>query len=189
MKRTICAAALLLFLLVSATAASAHVTRIPGRCKDATAPRLCAIHFHHDRASRLHVRMGMSRIPYRWVAEGHPGRRDRILSYWVRVHNHSIHQYKKWRESPVSGVPASIISALNCISTKEEYGVTGQNTVAGYFGMVSSPSSYPEPGGHYASVYGNSWLSIPLSAQYEIAYAEYQTYGWSPWTTAGACGL
>jgi len=86
-------------------------------------------------------------------------------------------------------VPSWFYPDIACISTKEEYGENGQNTWAGYFGMVSPPSAYPEPGPTYARTYGDSWLDIPLAAQIDITYAEWQAYGWSPWSTAGACGL
>lgn len=93
--------------------------------------------------------------------------------------------------TPTPGaVPAWFLHDISCVSDHEEYGLSGSNTSAGYFGFAAGPPSvYVEPGPTYAREYGDSWLDIPQSAQVQIAYAVYRAYGWSPWTTAGACGL
>ena len=77
-------------------------------------------------------------------------------------------------------------AAMDCIGIHEE---GGSNSVAGYFGFVYPPSAYIEPGPSIAATYGDSWLDVPRSAQLELAAALQAAYGWSPWSTAGACGL
>jgi hypothetical protein len=52
--------------------------------------------------------------------------------------------------------------------------------VAGYFGTIYGPSQYPG-GAAVAAVYGESWLSIPYSAQLVVAEAIYAAYGQSAW--------
>lgn len=83
-------------------------------------------------------------------------------------------------------MPSWFANDMVCIGIHEE---GGQNSVAGYFGFVFSPSTYLDPAPSIAATYGNSWLSIPRSEQLRVAYALYQSYGWSPWSTAPGCGL
>lgn len=77
-------------------------------------------------------------------------------------------------------------TAMACIGLHEE---GGHNSVAGYYGFVYPPSSYIDPGPAIAAQYGDDWLAVPQSAQLQLAAALQAAYGWSPWSTAGACGL
>jgi hypothetical protein len=106
-----------------------------------------------------------------------------------KVKHHKKHKKHVVHTEPAPSTPSWFRNAMACISTHEEYGVDGHNTVAGYFGFIYSPASYVEPGPSLAARYGNSWMDIPLEGQYEVAYALEQKYGWSPWSTAGMCGL
>jgi hypothetical protein len=102
---------------------------------------------------------------------------------------HKKHVVEQPASAPTASTPSWFRSDMACISIHEEYGVDGPNTVAGYFGFIYSPASYISPGPELAAQYGNSWQSIPLEGQYEVAYSLWQEYGWSPWSTAGMCGL
>ena len=122
---------------------------------------------------------------------GWPDRYTRPAAVWraaINWHQIYLHALKQPSLNPWAPVPRWFIGPAQCISAHEEYGFYGQNTSAGKFGMVMSPSSYPGSASVVAR-YGNSWLGIPLKAQLVIVYRLWQTYGWSPWTTAPGCGL
>jgi len=87
---------------------------------------------------------------------------------------------------------------MRCISDHEEYGYGGQNTSAGYLGMIYSPAAYADSVvteysddvRRIVATYGNSWLAIPLDAQLVVAYGLYLVgHNYSPWSTAAGCGL
>lgn len=143
-----------------------------------------------------------------WV--GHTRAKQRAVGrccakYYYKADKRSTSLAKRWEiaarwydrymsvpEAPQYGVPAWFVEDMRCISRHEEYGFPdegGHNTIAGYFGMPSSPSMYP--GSAYAvATYGDYWLAIPFAAQLPIAYAELLKYGWYPtWSTAPGCGL
>lgn len=90
-------------MLVIASTADA-VTKMPHRCKDKTAPRLCAIHFHHHRVNVMRHKMNLHPIRYHWIAERHPARRGRILRYWVHVHKRTIKRLKHYHPTSYAGL-------------------------------------------------------------------------------------
>lgn len=155
------------------------------------APALIIRKIHRARNMTWHYQrlMGKSLTPYHHYAEHTTSLAFRrwILSEWKHHRRHAHHAYLRYQRA--GSVPASFYSAMSCISLHEEYGMDGPNTVAGYFGFVYPPSGYIAPGPQMARTYGNSWLSIPLGAQLQVAYALYRHYGWSPWSTAPGCGL
>jgi hypothetical protein len=136
---------------------------------------------------------------------------ERLKPYYWVAHRHSTPAWKRWhiaaiwwgnaaaaharameaQQAAASSGAASpwFTSAMSCISDHEEYGLGGGTTIAGYFGFIYPPSSYQEPGPTIAATYGDSWLSVPLGAQLDMAWSLYSSYSWSPWSTAGACGL
>jgi hypothetical protein len=85
--------------------------------------------------------------------------------------------------SPVT--PTSEVWA--CIARQEE---GGQNSWAGYFGMVSPPSAYPGSSTVVAQ-YGDNWEWIPYAAQVTIAQTLQASVGWEAWgpRTRANCGL
>ncbi len=128
--------------------------------------------------------------PYYWVAHRHSTptwKRWHIAAMWWG--NAAVAHARYVRERPAYAQPSWFVDAMRCISIHEEYGFDGGTTIAGYFGFIYPPSSYQAPGPAIAAAYGDSWLSVPLSAQLGMAYSLYQSYGWSPWSTAGTCGL
>ncbi len=76
---------------------------------------------------------------------------------------------------------------MPCLAMRES---STQNSWAGYFGMISSPASYPG-GAEVVAVYGNSWYSIPWDAQVYVVYHEWLTVGGlAGWpNTSTPCGL
>lgn len=175
-------------LAVTATStAGAHKlpSRYPGHM-------LTRIHHQRDMTWKYQTLTGNATTTYRYWAERRCESKEcryTILKKWHTRHHRWQYLYKHIGTAVSSGpnVPSWAISFFNCISSYEEYGVDGGNTSAGYFGFVYPPSSYVEPGPTYASQYGDSWLSIPLSAQYEVAYALYEAFGTSPWSTSYHC--
>lgn len=130
----------------------------------------------------------VKRTPYLWKADRRStslADRWRIARWW---YERSLRAYSPSCQ-PRYSVPSWFVGAMSCISDHEEYGYSGGTTIAGYFGFVYPPSSYQSPGPAIAATYGDSWLNVPLSAQLEMAWSLYSSYGWSPWTTAGTCGL
>jgi hypothetical protein len=169
-------------LLATAASASA-VTRIPHRCQTAPAERLCAIHFHHARANHFRSLLGLSKLPYRWVAEAHPARRGRILTYWTAVHAQAKHRYEARPRAPWSD---GWYRGAMCVHSRE--GSWTSNTGNGYYGgmQFSSSSWLSNGGGQYAS---RADLASPFE-QLMVAYHYWRSSGWGPWpNTAAACGL
>jgi hypothetical protein len=74
-----------------------------------------------------------------------------------------------------------------CVAQQEE---GGENSPAGYFGMVSPPSAYPGSSAIVAQ-YGDSWWWIPYGAQVTIAQTLQASVGWEAWgpRTRANCGL
>lgn len=192
MRRLVTAAALAGALLVSSAGPAGAANGIGPRCRAANAPRLCAIHQHRGHVNLLRHRMGLRGLPYRWIAERYPARRDRILRYWVRTDRSHRARYAAWRRRQVisGGVPAGVRSTLMCIHPYEE---PSWSTSAGGLGFVSSPASYPLTATDHryidplVSRYGNSWYGWPASAQLVVAWRLVVDYGYSPWTTAYHC--
>jgi hypothetical protein len=205
LRRTLLVLALTLATLIvaSTTAPSAHAIAFPWtqtnahqrlRAQRADHLRGQITHWRHlarARASQIGVSLPIepldtNALPYlRWLRDA-----------WYQHAQHYAAALAAYQAAPPVATAVapvtysgSLIDAFNCISLHEEYGVTGTNTSAGYFGMIYPPSAYPSPGPEYAAQYGDSWLDVPLDAQYQIAIAEQAKYGWSPWSTAGACGL
>jgi hypothetical protein len=130
--------------------------------------------------------------PYHWFAHRHDTptwRRWHVAAIWWGNAAAAHARYMKQQAQPGGGLPSWFISAMGCISIHEEYGMDGPNTVAGFFGYIYAPASYQDPGPTIAATYGNSWLSVPLGAQLDMAWSLYSSFGWSPWSTAGTCGL
>jgi hypothetical protein len=168
-------------------AASAQLRSVARACNDRPAPVLCAIHQHRNAVWKYQTEFGQPHTRYAWTAEragASPAYRHWVKHLWYTRRMHWRH---RWLTAP--HVPAWFVSDMACISTHEEYGMDGQNTIAGYFGLIYPPSGYIDPGPTIASQYGDSWLGVPQSAQLELSYALYQAYGFGPWSTAPACGL
>ena len=129
---------------------------------------------------------------YHWVAHRHSTpawKRWHIAAIWWGNAAQAHARYLQERDQPGGSLPSWFIGAMSCISDHEEYGMDGPNTSAGYFGYIYAPSQYQDPGPTIAATYGDSWLSVPLGAQLDMAWSLYRSYGWSPWSTAGTCGL
>jgi hypothetical protein len=131
--------------------------------------------------------------PYHWVAHRHDTptwKRWHIAATWWGNAAAAHARYMEQQQAPASGAGSAwFVSAMACISIHEEYGMDGPNTVAGFFGYIYAPSQYQDPGPTIAATYGDSWLSVPLGAQLDMAWSLYSSFGWSPWSTAGVCGL
>jgi hypothetical protein len=132
--------------------------------------------------------MGLSRLPYHWMAERYPARRDRILLYWVRTDRRAtrrLHDYRERQQAVSStGIPASVRATLLCIHPYEE---PSWSTSAGGLGFVYSPASYGGVAAQLAQTYGNTWYGWPVEAQLQVGAMLVAKYGYSPWTTAYHC--
>jgi len=91
------------------------------------------------------------------------------------------------RRPPSPAPVAATYEVWACVAQQEE---GGQNSWAGYFGMVSPPSAYPGSAAIVAQ-YGDSWWWIPYAAQVTIAQTLQATAGWGAWgsRTRANCGL
>lgn len=188
MRRTAWAAAAMLALaaVLFATPAQAHVKRMPARCTDRSAPRLCAIHFHVKRANHYRAKLGLARIHYGWIADRRTtstARRIRILGYWTRVHARAKH---RWASRPRAPWSAGWYAGAMCVHSKE--GAWNSNTGNGYYGGFQYlPSTWINSGGGaYAS---RADLATPYE-QLLVTYHVTSNSGWGQWpNTAAACGL
>jgi hypothetical protein len=174
-------------LTLAAGTANATTTPIPHRCTTKLAPRLCSIHAHHAAVNQLRHSAGFSRLPYRWQAERHPARRDRILRYWTRTHRRAE------LLAALYAIPAGVRLTLLCIHPYEE---PSWRTSAGGLGFVYTPASYigyvrSDYRGRVATLVGqfggSSWYPWPMRAQLVVGAGLAAHYGYSPWTTAGNC--
>lgn len=189
MRRFAWAAAFLLAAILFASEAQARVTRVPARCSSQPATRLCAIHFHRARANHYRAKLGLRRIPYHWIAERHPARRDRILTYWVRAQAHAHH---RWVNRPRAPWSASWYAAAMCVHSKE--GAWDSNTGNGYYGgmQFDSGSWLANGGGAYASRadLASPFEQLLVAYHYWDAGATGPGGSWGPWpNTAAACGV
>jgi hypothetical protein len=168
-------------------AAFGQLRSVARACNDRPTPVLCAIHQHRNAVWHYESELGQAHTRYAWTAEragASPAYRLWVRHLWYTRRMEWRH---RWMVAP--HVPSWFVSDMACISTHEEYGMDGQNTIAGYFGLITPPSGYIDPGPSIAAQYGDSWLSVPQSAQLELSYALYLAYRWQPWSTAPAGGL
>lgn len=171
-------------LVVGVVAAKADaVTRIPHRCKAEPASKLCAIHFHHKRVNRYRGKMGLSKIAYHWIAESHPARRIRILTYWTNAQEHAAARYRAWVVSPMTWYNSS---GAACVHSKE--GSWTSNTGNGYYG------GFQYDPGTWSAAHGTQYapradLASPLQ-QIIVTMHKVKDQGWGAWpNTARECGL
>ena len=142
---------------------------------------LRSVHAGRDRVWQLERARGDALTRYLWFADRHSETRSaRWLIAAVWWHRATLEAAKPLRTAP-TGLPGWFYGWAACISQHEEYGETGPNTVAGYFGMVYPPSSYP--GG-----YGSSWLDLNLAEQLPIVYRTLLQDGAGAWSTSVYCG-
>lgn len=167
-------------------------------CRGRLAPRLCSIHQHHHATNQIRSVLGLRRIPYHWMAERYPARRERILAYWRGVHQRHRKRLAAYRAALASsyGVPAIVRSVLLCIHPLEE---PSWSTSAGGLGFVFPPSAYVSSlradlrprMQSLVSRYGDAWPSWPVNAQLAVGWYLRLTAGTygppSPWSTAGSC--
>lgn len=114
------------------------------------------------------------RASYHWW----PDRRSSSTAY--RWHM-AILWHQRWIATHrTAAVPAWFAGDLACIGLREE---GGRNTSTGMYGFIYPPGDYTGGAGY------SSWLAVPAATQQLVAYLLWQRYGWSPWSTAGACGL
>jgi hypothetical protein len=168
--------------------ANAQMRSVARACNARPAPVLCAIHQHRNAVWHYQRELGQQLSPYAWTAERAGA--SSAYRHWVKHlwYTRRMRWRHRWLQAQPA-VPSWFVADMSCISDHEEYGMGGQNTIAGYFGLVSPPSGYIDPGPAIAARYGDSWLGVPQSAQLELSYALYEAYGWGPWSTAPACGL
>jgi hypothetical protein len=149
---------------------------------------LKVVHHWRDLTWERQRAIGNCCRPYHWQADKHTTTKAQRWKIAWKWYNYAMNVPKP-TPANTSGVPSWFVSAMSCISIHEEYGMDGPNTSAGYFGFIYPPSTYQSPGPSLAATYGDSWLSVPLSGQLSMAYSLYNSYGFSPWSTAGTCGL
>lgn len=171
--------------------AQKHVTRIPHRCTSRSAPRLCAIHWHHKRVNVIRHKMNLRTLKYHWRAEGHPALRGRLLTYWVKRHKHALKRLSHYHP-PVSHValsaPWSTAWYNGAICVHEHEGAWNSNTGNGYYGGFQYLTStwLASGGGQYAS---RADLATPYE-QLLVTYHVTSRSGWGQWpNTARMCGL
>lgn len=176
-------------MLAAATSARA-VTRIPPTCADRLAPRLCAIHYHHGRVNVLRRRIGLRPIKYEWLAERHPARRARILTYWVAMHKHTSRRYASWlRHQSATPWSQAWYSDALCVHSHE--GTWNAYNPAGpYYGGMQMDANFESTyGPEFVARYGDArhW---PPHDQLLASYRAWRLHGWEPWpNTAAMCGL
>ena len=150
-------------------------------------PLLTKIH-HHVRVTHHYQKLAHIPItPYLWVADhtrATNAQRTTILHQWHKRAVKAVRYFRRHRTS--LGVPSWFAGDMVCIGIREE---GGSNSSAGRYGFVFPPSSYGGVATTLGITYGESWLNWPQSAQLQVAYMLYNSYGWSPWSTAGVCGL
>ena len=178
-----------MLMLVITSTTQAHVTKIPRRCTSKIAPRLCAIHWHRHRTNVMRHKMNLRPIPYHWIAEKHPGRRDRIMRYWMRVQAHASKRLRNYHPPvPQGSYSSPKYTGLICIHTHE--GAWNANTGNGYYGGLQMDSSFQQTyGPEFYRRYGtaNNW---PVIDQLIAGYRAVQSRGYGPWpNTARMCGL
>jgi hypothetical protein len=182
-RKTATTLAMVALFLAAATTARA-VPRMPTRCADAFAPRLCSIHWHHKRANQYRLRLGMSKLPYKWMAERHPARRDYFLARWQRVH---VRWKRAWHDRPRDPWSSSWYSGALCVHSKE--GAWNDPNAPYYGGMQMDMSFQQAYGPEFLRAYGTAdhW---PAHDQLVAAYRAWKSRGWSPWpVTSAMCGL
>lgn len=187
MRRLPLALALAAVVLCAFTADASAVTRIPGRCAIKPTSRLCAIHFHRGRANHYRSKLGLAPIPYHWVAESHPARRDRILTYWTHVHAQARH---RWLTRPRLLVPEPYHSNLMCIHGGE--GSWTAYNPAGYYGGMQMDWAFMRHWGAdmLARHGGRDARYWTPAEQLYVAYLAARSIGYGPWPNTGAaCGL
>lgn len=130
--------------------------------------------------------MGERRLPYRWLPEKYPARRQHYLTYWLRVHRRTWHRWENYLAAPWLRGP--IHDALVCIHTHE--GAWNAETGNGYHGGLQMDSSFERTyGPEFYARYGDAghW---PVTDQLHAAYRATRTRGFTPWpNTARMCGL
>jgi hypothetical protein len=192
MLKRLAAAAVIGGLAVPA-ASDGAIDKVPATCRDAGAPRLCAIHSHYRKVTFYRTQMGLASAPYRWRAERLPATRTRILTYWTRTQVTMRQRFQRYQRSRATmAIPAAVRSTLLCIHPYEE---PSWSTAAGGLGFVYPPSTYvsevhPSYRARVAALvasYGDSWYSWPAEAQLVVGTGLVLNYGYSPWTTAGNC--
>jgi hypothetical protein len=166
--------------LVLAATASAKIARIPHRCTTKPAAKLCAIHFHKQRADRAREAIGRPRLPYRWVAEGQPRLRDRLLTLWIQHQHHWEHVRASYHATPWT---AGWLSDALCVHHYE--GAWNANTGNGYYGGFQFDlATWASNGGT-----GSPAQASPTE-QLRVAYQAWKHRGWAPWpATSAMCGL
>jgi hypothetical protein len=163
--------------LVLAAGASAKIARIPHRCTTKPAARLCAIHFHKQRADRARRAMGRPRLPYSWAAEGHTALRDRLLTLWIQHQRHWEHVLADQRRSP------SITQIIQRV-----FGPAASAAI-----RVAQCESQLNPDAHNASGASGLFQLMPTwwAGRYNpydplvntrLAHNLYLASGWSDWT-------
>lgn len=137
-------------------------------------------------------KMNLKPIPYHWVAEAHPAKRDRILHYWMKVQRRTAKRLRHYHPPTVQSTSGNYSSdkyaGLLCIHTHE--GAWNANTGNGYYGGLQMDSSFESTyGPEFVAQYGtaNNW---PVIDQLIAGYRAVQSRGYSPWpNTAAMCGL
>ncbi len=150
------------------------------------------------RTNRMRVHMNKAKIRYHWIAEGHPARRGRILTYWTRTHRHTLHRFHNWQHAQRIAAAAAQATASSspwtaawyrgamCVHSHE--GAWDSNTGNGYYGGFQYlPSTWINSGGgQYAS---RADLATPHE-QLLVTWHVTRSSGWGQWpNTARMCGL
>ena len=170
---------------------SAQARLIPKTCEDAPAKLLCSIHTHRRLANHYRSSLGKKPLPYGWLAERYPARRQRLALYWLRVAARAKHRYLVVRTSS----PWSAAWYSGAICVHEHEGAWNSDTGNGYYGgMQFSESSWlANGGGKYAPYAYEASPHDQLLVAYHYWDAGVSGPGrgsWAPWpNTARMCGL
>ncbi len=171
-------------MLLVASAAHA-VTRVPARCQQRPAVRLCAIHWHHTRVNQIRFRLGLRAVPYHWLAEQHPARRARILTYWLRVHRRSLARLHAAQQAP--WLRGTWYQDALCVHHFEG---SWTDPGAPYWGGMQMDLSFQQAYGPRSLARYGTADNWPVGDQLHAAYRAWLSRGWSPWpNTARMCGL
>lgn len=157
------------------------VERVAVGCGTSIAPKLCSIHAHLRHSNELRAHLGLSPMPYSWIAERYPWRRDAVLTTWTQRHRRLLLRWLGVTVTPWLHDPW--YSSAMCVHHYE--GAWNANTGNGYYGgMQFSLSTWAANGGT-----GRPDLATP-GEQLRVAYRTWQASGWYPWpNTARICGL
>lgn len=146
-------------------------------CDQATAPRLCLIHWHVHRTNVHRAKLNQPAHRYHWAAERYPARRDRILASWMALDATWRHHYTQARGSftvaigyvfgPYAGQARAVCGCEGCSVTS-----TNGQYLGGFQMGTHERATYATTG--YRNALQQTWAAW----RYFVASGR----DWSPWS-------